>query len=85
MTPTRLYLAGRYVEPDGAETVPVVSPVTGETLGELPVATPAQVDDAVAAARAAFEDYRHWSAHERAELCHRIADLVEAHGDELRG
>jgi acyl-CoA reductase-like NAD-dependent aldehyde dehydrogenase len=32
------------------------------------VATGGQIDRAVAAARAAFEDYRHWSAHERAAI-----------------
>ena len=80
---TRLFLAGRYVEPDGAEALPVISPVTGEHLGDLPVATPAQVDEAVAAARTAWDDYRHWSVYERADLCHRIAELIEANADEL--
>jgi hypothetical protein len=40
----------------------------GEHLADLPVATGGQIDRAVAAARAAFEDYRHWSAHERAAI-----------------
>ena len=47
---TSLYLAGRYVEPDGSAVLPITSPVTGEHLGDLPVATAAQVDEAVAAA-----------------------------------
>ena len=80
---TRLYVAGRYVEPDGSATLPFSSPVTGEHLGDLPVATPAQVDEAVAAARTAWDDYRHWSVYERADLCHRIAELIEEHADEL--
>jgi succinate-semialdehyde dehydrogenase/glutarate-semialdehyde dehydrogenase len=79
-----LYVAGTYAEPVSDQpTRPVTSPVTGELLADLPVATGDQIDRAVAAARAAFEDYRHWSAHERAALCHRIADLVDAHADEL--
>ena len=41
------------------------------------------VDDAVAAARKAFEDYRQWSVYERADLCHRIAALIEARSEEL--
>jgi acyl-CoA reductase-like NAD-dependent aldehyde dehydrogenase len=79
----RLFLAGRYVGPDGEETVPVHSPVTGEHLADLPVPTGGQIDEAVAAARSAFDGYRRWSAYERAELCHSIADLIEARADSL--
>jgi succinate-semialdehyde dehydrogenase/glutarate-semialdehyde dehydrogenase len=79
-----LYVAGTYAEPAADQpTRPVISPVTDDHLADLPVATGGQIDRAVAAARAAFEDYRHWSAHERAALCHRIAELIDAHADEL--
>jgi acyl-CoA reductase-like NAD-dependent aldehyde dehydrogenase len=82
--PAALYVAGSYAEPLPDQQVnSVTSPVTGEHLADLPVPTSEQVDRAVAAARAAFDDYRHWSAHERAELCHRIADEIDAHADEL--
>ena len=81
--PARLYVAGRYADGVGADVLPVISPVTGEHLADLPVATGDQVDEAVAAARRAFEDFRRWSVHERAELCHRIARLVEEHAEEL--
>jgi acyl-CoA reductase-like NAD-dependent aldehyde dehydrogenase len=47
---------------------PSSAPVTGEHLADLPVATGGQIDRAVAAARAAFEDYQHWSAHEGAAI-----------------
>src|SRR5690606_32357763 len=40
-------------------------------------------DAAVAAARQAFDDYRHWSVYERAELCRRIAAGIEARAEEL--
>jgi len=79
----RLFLAGRYVGPASDESVPVSSPVTGEHLADLPVPTAGQVDEAVAAARTAFEVYRKWSAYERAELCHRIAGLIDSRADTL--
>lgn len=79
-----LFVAGAYAEPAAdADLSTVVSPVTGTELARLPVPSREQVDQAVTAAHAAFDDYRHWSAHERAELCHRIADLIEANVDEL--
>ena len=78
-----LYVAGTYVSGTGELVTPVRSPVTGEHLADLPVPAAAQVDGAVAAARKAFDDYRHWSVHERAELCHRIAGAIEARAEEL--
>ncbi len=82
MSESRLWIAGSYADP-GHHSVPVVSPVTGETLAELPRASTEQLDAAVAAARRAFDDYRHWSTYERADLCHRIAALIEEHHEEL--
>jgi succinate-semialdehyde dehydrogenase/glutarate-semialdehyde dehydrogenase len=79
----QLFIAGRRSVGSGIVTVPVVSPVTGEVLAELPVPGPADLDEAVAGARRAFDEYRHWSVYERAELCHRIARLIEANVDEL--
>ncbi len=79
-----LYIAGSYAEPlPDQPTVPVVSPATGEHLANLPVVTADQIDRAVVTARSAFEDYRHWTVHERAAVCHRVADLIDAHADEL--
>ncbi len=79
----QLFLAGHYVDGDTDDVITVHSPVTGEHLVDLPVPSEAQVDTAVDAARAAFDQYRHWSAQERADLCHRVADLIEANSDEL--
>ena len=78
-----LYLAGKYSVGSGEDSLPVRSPVTGEHLADLPVPTAADVDHAVSAAGRAFDEYRYWSAYERAELCHRVADLIEANADEL--
>lgn len=78
-----LFLAGEFVPGAARTTVDVVSPVTGEVLAALPTAGPDDVTAAVAAARAAFDDYRHWSTAERAALCHRIASLVEQDAAEL--
>lgn len=78
-----LYVAGAYVSGPGDGVAAVHSPVTGEHLADLPVPTADHLDRAVAAARAAFDDYRHWSVYERAELCHRIASGIEARAEEL--
>lgn len=78
----RPWIAGREYDRE-LPVVPVVSPVTGEHIADLAVADAAALDEAVAAARRAFDDYRDWSTYERAALCHRIAALVEEHEHEL--
>jgi acyl-CoA reductase-like NAD-dependent aldehyde dehydrogenase len=82
MPESRLWIAGAYADPQGDST-PVNSPVTGEKLADLPRASTEQLDAAVAAAQRAWDDYRHWSVYERADLCHRIAGLIEEHHEDL--
>jgi betaine-aldehyde dehydrogenase len=63
----------------------VRSPATRALVGRVPAGTEADLDRAVAAARAAFEDGR-WSRRylpERAAILARLADLIEEHADEL--
>ena len=55
----------------------IVSPVTGETIAEVPDASAEDIDRAVAAARAAQPSWAALSAWERAKVCHAIADLID--------
>lgn len=71
----KLYIAGEFTEGTGDGAWEVASPVTGEHIYSVPKASPADIDRAVAAARRATDDMRHWSAFERAELCLRIHEL----------
>ncbi len=73
----KLYIAGEWTEGTGDSVHRLMSPVTGEHIADVPYASRADVDRAVAAARAAQDEYRHWSAIERAELNHRIAAAIE--------
>ncbi len=61
----------------------VLEPATGGVLAELPEAGAAEVDAAVARARAASPAWRAVSPSDRAALLRRFADVVEAHLDEL--
>jgi acyl-CoA reductase-like NAD-dependent aldehyde dehydrogenase len=67
---------------DGA-TLDVVNPATGETVARVPQASSRDVDDAVAAARHAFDDWRRTEPEQRAGALNALADLVDAHADEL--
>jgi aldehyde dehydrogenase (NAD+) len=61
-------------------------PATGEAIGEIAVASAADVDDAVNAARRAFDEgpWPKSRARERISLLHRYANLLREHADELR-
>lgn len=61
----------------------VTNPSTGSVVGRMPLATPADLDHAVAAAAAAFQAWRLVPDAERAEACRRIAATIEAHAEEL--
>ena len=78
-----LYLAGEWTAGTGDAHHELVSPATGEHVANVPLPSRADVDRAVAAAREAQDEFRHWSAFERAELCHRIAAAVAANVDEI--
>jgi acyl-CoA reductase-like NAD-dependent aldehyde dehydrogenase len=71
------FVGGEWVAATGEAAREIVSPVTGETIAEAPDASD---EDVARAARAAREAQPRWaalSAWERAEVCHRIADLIE--------
>jgi succinate-semialdehyde dehydrogenase/glutarate-semialdehyde dehydrogenase len=77
------FIGGEWVASSGESARPVVSPVTGETLAEAPDASPADVDAAVAAANAAQPAWAALSAWDRAEICHAIADLIDARREDF--
>src|ERR1700731_34832 len=52
----KLFLGGRWTEPSTSEAIEVHCPATGEAVGKVPLAAAADVDAAVAAARAAFDN-----------------------------
>ncbi len=52
---TRVFVGGSWVEPTG-DVVEVISPHTEQPVGTVVTAGPADVDRAVAAARAAFDE-----------------------------
>ncbi|MER7798567.1 NAD-dependent succinate-semialdehyde dehydrogenase [Microbacterium sp. NPDC096154] len=64
-------------------TYAVVNPATGETVAEYPVATDAEIEDATAAAHAAFLEWRAVPVAERASVARRIAELHRERRAEL--
>lgn len=82
-TDLKLLIAGELTEGTGDEVHEVMSPVTGEHVANLPLASEQDVDRAVAAARDALRDLAEMTVFDRADLCHRIADLIMEEQEEL--
>jgi malonate-semialdehyde dehydrogenase (acetylating)/methylmalonate-semialdehyde dehydrogenase len=67
----------------GTERLPVHNPATGEVIAEVGLGGPAEVDAAVAAARAAFPAWSATPLKERVQVFFRYRQLLEAHRQEL--
>ncbi|AOB40768.1 NAD-dependent succinate-semialdehyde dehydrogenase [Bordetella parapertussis] len=78
-----LYVAGQWRGVEGRRTQVVVNPSTQQPLGELPLASAEDIDDALAAADQAFGDWARTTAWERADILQRAAALIEARRDRL--
>lgn len=61
----------------------VVNPATGEVLAHVPLCGPAQVDEAVAAAKEAFAHWSQVPPVERARYLFRYRALLEEHAEEI--
>lgn len=78
-----LFINGEWVDAEGGKTFETFNPATGEKLADCADASPADIDRAVAAARAAFPAWSKTSPEQRANMLLKIADLVEANLDRL--
>lgn len=80
---TELHIAGRWRTGADRETLGVLNPATGETIGQCAVATTADLDEALAAAARAFPAWRKVSPFERGKLMRKAADLLRSRADEI--
>jgi len=78
-----LWINGRRVQAQSKRTADVPNPATGEVIRQVPLASKADVDAAVAAARAAFPAWRETTPLRRARILTRFRELMEVHRDEL--
>jgi len=77
------FIAGEFVDPAEGQTEPVLNPATGEVIAHAPLSSAADVERAVAAARHAFPAWSTAPPGERALALLKLADVVEAHAEEL--
>lgn len=82
-TPLSLFIDGEWLGTEGRQTRPVVNPATGHTIAELPMATKADLDRALAAADRAFKTWRKVPAIERSRILRKAAELIRERANEI--
>jgi phenylacetaldehyde dehydrogenase len=84
-TPRPLLIGGKWVAAASGKTFPVYDPSTGNILAHVAEADTADVDEAVKAARRAFDEgpWPRLSPSERGRLIWKLADLIEKHAEEF--
>ena len=79
----RNYIAGEFVDNNGARTLDVTNPADGSVISRVPLSGTAEVDRAVAAARKAFPVWSGMPIKERVQVFFRYKTLLEKNIDEL--
>src|SRR5436190_15213603 len=78
-----LYINGKWVNGGNRESEEVLNPATGKPLAQLPHASKAELDEALAAAKKGFAVWRATSAYDRAKIMHKAADLMRERYDAI--
>ena len=82
----RMLIGGESVDAADGQTFELVNPATGQVIGTAPLGGREDVDRAVEAARAAFEErkgWAGWAAGKRGRTLAKYAGLVKQHSEEL--
>ena len=78
-----LFIDGAWRPSADGKTFDSFCPATGDKLASCSEATSQDVDAAVDAAWRAFATWKNTTVKERAALLNKIADIIDAHTDEL--
>ena len=79
----KLYVDGAWVTPASDETIDVVNATTEEVMGRIPAGTPADVDAAVSAAKAAFDGWAATSPQDRSKFVTALSEGIGARNTEI--
>src|SRR6185312_2152190 len=83
--PKQLLIGGKWLPAKSGKTFETINPANEEVLALIAEGDKADIDEAVKAARKAFEEgvWPNLNPHQRARLMFKIADLIDQHADEL--
>jgi aldehyde dehydrogenase (NAD+) len=79
----KFYIAGKWVAPQSEDRWPLVNPATEQVVAHIPMASEADVNAAVAAAKAAFPSYSQTTVSQRIQWFKRLLDIYRANADSI--
>ena len=80
----QLFIGGTWRDGASGETMPAVNPFNQDVWAHVPIAIEADVNDAIGAARQAYENvWRHTTGLERARLINKLADVIDANAERM--
>lgn len=78
-----IYINGSWRKGEGRDVHTVINPATGDVLAQLPLATVADLDEALEATAKGFAHWRTVDVNERAAILHKVAGLVRERAESI--
>jgi succinate-semialdehyde dehydrogenase/glutarate-semialdehyde dehydrogenase len=82
-TDLKLFIDGAWKSGEGRDTHRVVNPVTAEGMADVPYATKADLEEALAASERAFPEWRDTEVEKRSAILHKAAQLLRERADHI--
>ncbi|WP_343248640.1 CoA-acylating methylmalonate-semialdehyde dehydrogenase [Diplocloster hominis] len=79
----QLFINGKFVSSTSNQWMDIYNPSTGELLAQAPRCTKAELETAIASAKAAYPGWRNTPPAKRAQLFFRLRELIVNHMEEL--
>jgi succinate-semialdehyde dehydrogenase/glutarate-semialdehyde dehydrogenase len=79
----KLFINGSWRTGEGRDSFPVVNPVTGDNIAELPLATEADLDEALETAKRTYPEWRSTPVDKRSAILHKTAKILKDRADEI--
>jgi succinate-semialdehyde dehydrogenase/glutarate-semialdehyde dehydrogenase len=79
----KLYIDGQWLNGEGRKSEDVINPATGKVLAQLPHASKADLDAALAAADKGFKTWKATPAYDRSNIMRKAANLVRERHDHI--
>ena len=79
----KFYIAGKFITPDGKEIIDLINPATEEKVGHVVSGSVKDVDDAVSAAKQAFQAASALSLEQKKTILQEIIDGMDVRREEF--
>jgi succinate-semialdehyde dehydrogenase/glutarate-semialdehyde dehydrogenase len=79
----KLFINGSWRTGEGRDSFPVVNPVTGSEIAELPLATEADLDEALETARVKYPEWRATDVDVRSAILHKTAKILKERAGDI--